>query len=152
MTTRIAFSCTCHPHRKEVQPHTTRHLATRTRQFMFRCGNSEKVHDSHLMNCSVLLGQAQSLARAGSQSREVRARVVAGEMLGSTACSMSCTRPPVMLPAGALTPSSRASTWTRGIQGLLHCLHHLLELETKANRWFVITEKAPTNFTSTYRV
>ena len=30
MTTRIAFSCTCHPHRKEVQPHTTRHLAPRT--------------------------------------------------------------------------------------------------------------------------
>ena len=96
------------------------------------------------MNCRVLLGQDQSLARAGSQSRVVRARVVAGEMLGSTACSISCTRPPVMLPAGAVTPSSRASTWTRGIQGLLHCLHHLLELETKAIRWFVITEKAPT--------
>ena len=96
------------------------------------------------MNCRVLLGQDQSLARAGSQSRVVRARVVAGEMLGSTACSISCTRPPVMLPAGAVTPSSRASTWTRGIQWLLHCLHHLLELETKAIRWFVITEKAPT--------
>ena len=64
ITSRMAFSWTCQPKRKEVQAQRARDL----------------------MNWLVLLGQVQSLTRAGSQARMVRLAVARGEMLGRTEC------------------------------------------------------------------
>jgi len=74
MIRSTAFSCTCHPNKKEDQAHSTKHLR----------------------NIVTLLGEIQSFTRAGSILTSVIIAVAIGDILGSTVCVMSCTKPPVM--------------------------------------------------------
>ena len=74
MIKSTAFSCTCHPNKKEDQAHST----------------------EHLKNMVTLLGEVQSLTSAGTMLTRVMMAVAKGDILGSTVWVMSCTNPPVM--------------------------------------------------------